>query len=284
VLLKRLEQLTELALANALLLPPIAAEQRTLIEQVCAQLDLPLDKVFPVPGPYPGLQWDPAEGLKDLGALPGSASYDYSTDHQSLDSATLVNSLQSNPSMQFDLNNPADLVPSGSWEVSPSDWPWQLFSDIHLQYDVNGLPIDMNSDTVIRGDDATNTAATSDDEVETNIVPDLAARFGSLSVDAEGRVRFYGSASNQHLFANGSTQREDILSNQDKRREVALALENSQLDREIPEDLEERLLSLFFEWYNTCHSLVDRTLFEASRRQNPKSQSQYCSESLVAAM
>ena len=194
----------------------------------------------------------------------------------------------------FDWPDWTEFPTSEPWGLSPSDWPWQILSGFSSDPSDNyamardpwpqdQLPAVQRQDDLPGGVVESN--ETSEDEVDSDIAPGLAARLGSLHVATDGRLRFYGTASNYH-FLLGSR---DLLPQNDHtfpdtKREAVLALENAKLDREVPVALEDRLLELFFKWHNPCHVTVARPAFEVARAQDRHIQGTFCSQSLIAAM
>jgi len=264
-------------------------DDESLIERVCSSLELPLSKIllfprsqgnlFSPPASNEPLQNGPFVGAPQLGQ------------DETFNPAPAE--VQNDQSIAFDMQSWTGLTTSEPWDASPSDGPWQLFNDFSAfpaAYPVVGRE-PTGADQSVAQISGRNANANeqpvsdlnSDDELETDIVPRLAARFGSLRVDTDGRVRYYGSAANHHFLAS-STRHEEVVDAQEMRREAFIALENAKLDREVPEALEERLLEHFFKWHNPCHLTVDRATFEAARSHGTHGQSTYCSGALVAAM
>lgn len=194
----------------------------------------------------------------------------------------------------FDWVDWTEFPPSEPWELSPSDWPWQILSgftsdpsDNHAMVrdplTLDQLPTVQRLDQLPAGVLESN--ETSEDEVDTDIAPGLAARLGSLHVATDGRLRYYGTASNYHfLLGSRDLPPRNDHTFPDTKREALLALQNAKLDREVLVDLEDRLLDLFFKWHNPCHVTVDRSMFDVARSQDCQSQGTFCSQSLVAAM
>lgn len=202
---------------------------------------------------------------------------------------------QASQTTPFDMVDWSEFPGSEPWELSPSDWPWQILSGFSSDpSDSNAvtreaLALDQLPPAVQHRDDLLSelpeSNETSEDEVDADIVPRLAARLGSLHVAEDGRLRFYGTASNYHfLLGNRDLLPSNEPTIQDTKREALIALENAKLDREVPAALEERLIELFFKWHNPCHITIDRAMFEVARTQDRNGQDTFCSQSLVAAM
>ncbi|KAK5060167.1 hypothetical protein LTR84_010051 [Exophiala bonariae] len=264
VLYRRVETLTDLANQNGISIPPLSGDEQSLLDQICANLELPLDRILP------GMKsseshisrLDPV-ALSDT-PLPGIALLD-----DSLMYTAIPEDCQQNSTMTYDFQTWADFTTIGLWDGSPSDWPWQILNNPIAEMN---LPTELPVSNV-----------SSDDEGDANIVPRLAARFGSLRVSHDGSLRYYGSASNHHFL--GKPVHSDLDDKaHDIERECAIALETAQLDREVPFDLQEHLIDLFFKWHNTSHSTVDRATFESARLQENGGKLGFCSQSLVSVI
>ncbi|KAK5351976.1 hypothetical protein LTS03_003743 [Exophiala xenobiotica] len=290
VLLNRVDELTQHIVENGLVVPPWEASDQTIIEQVCASLEVPMKRIMPLPQSHinfiPQRLPDPLPQLDPCAAIPSDGGI-------STLSQVPQGSLASNTTT-FDWVDWTQFPTSEPWELSPSDWPWQILSGFSSDPSDNHamardpltqdqLPVVQRQDDLLGGMLESN--ETSEDEVDTDIAPGLAARLGSLHVATDGRLRFYGTASNYH-FLLGSR---DLLPRNDHtfpdaKREALLALEHAKLDRDVPIALEDRLLELFFKWHNPCHVTVDRATFKVARTQDRHGQGTFCSQSLVAAM
>lgn len=166
-------------------------------------------------------------------------------------------------------------------EVSGADWPWHVF-DNTLSI-LNG-PVDFGAfdgDTSVIQSEAAPVAArrssiihtenhlshvSSDEEQESDLVQQVSARFGALRIAADGQLRYYGAATNYHLLEGSRHDEEvDIFTT---KQEMLDRLEQAGLSQEIPRDIEEHLIELFFTWHNPVHVNVDRDTFFAARN-NP---------------
>lgn len=185
----------------------------------------------------------------------------------------------------FDMQNWTDFFTAPTWDGSPSDWPWLMLNDFPGAPSFSdGQPLPTPQRSTGAQNEASRSASTSeDDEIEADIVPRLAARFGSLRLGADGQLRYYGTASNYH-FLSGSRHAEYRVDTEDVDRAACTALENAQLEGEAPLTLQNHLIELFFTWHNPSHGIVDRTMFEMARTQDSVNQRAYCSKSLINAM
>ncbi|OQU97220.1 Fungal specific transcription factor domain-containing protein isoform 2 [Cladophialophora immunda] len=267
VLFARVERLTELAVQNNLPLPPLTLADESVLEQICASLELPLRSVLPFP-----------QAQTDLAPLPGSN--DGTENAQFAGGAPIAQDVAFNALPVEGQSDPSMASTCRAGQISPRRIPG---TGVRRTGHGNSSTIFRASPWNVNSNDQLGSDSTSEDELETDIVPRLAARFGSLRVGADGRVRYYGSAANHHFLAN-STRREEMVDAQEMRREALIALENAELDLEVPEALEAHLLDLFFKWHNPGHLTVDRAMFEAARTEGIHGQSTYCSQALIAAM
>lgn len=103
-----------------------------------------------------------------------------------------------------------------------------------------------------------------DDDVDSSLVNQLAARIGSLQVASDGRLRYYGTASNYHLL-EGSRSHKETAEVRATRQEAKRLLEKANLGQEIPLTLQQHLTELFFTWHDPCHSNVDRAMYETAQ-------------------
>ncbi|KAK5049316.1 hypothetical protein LTR84_004245 [Exophiala bonariae] len=277
-------------LKNGLVVPPWQTSEQRIIEQACASLEIPLESIIPIPHNQeigiPSSTPDFASQI-DLSAAIVSNG-DMSTLNQ------IRQDSQASQTTPFDLVDWTEFPSSEPWELSPSDWPWQILSGFSSD-PADGLvipkepliledfPADQRRDDLPSGLPESN--ETSDDDGDTDIAPGLAARLGSLHIAADGRLRFYGTASNYHFLLGN----QDLLPVNDHtfldiRREAVLALEHAKLDREVPLRLEDELIDLFFKWHNPCHATIDQVTFDLARVQDRSGQSTFCSQSLIAAI
>lgn len=264
VLFNRVELLTDLANKNGIPIPPLDDYEQSILEQVCATLELPRERILPQ-----GQAGDPqmsqldSTGTSDT-LLESMAPYD-----DSLVYAAMPVDHQADLNMSYDFQTWADFSTMGPWEESPSDWPWQI---------LNNPTVGMNLPQELPPSNGS-----SDDEGDTSIVPHLAARFGSLCLSHDGSLRYYGTASNHH-FLGKPLHRDLDHKAHDIDQECAIALENALLDQIVPLDLQEHLIDLFFKWHNTSHCTVDRASFEDAHEQEVGQKSAFRSQALVAVM
>ena len=274
----------------------MADDEQRLITQACENLDLDINRVMPPS------QQDPATvpQLISAGTIHNEHINSLATTHtqDGLGMNMLMNTDQVNQSM-LDTQNWTDFSAeqqwdgSQPWDGSPSDWSWQMLNDFSVlpsfNYGVSAESFMPNSNvgaSDIRnsiGEDQPASTGSSDDEADNDMVPGLAARLGSLRVASDGRLRYYGTAANNHFLAS-SSYRGNVFDVQEMQRNASVALENAHLDQEIPTSLRDHFIGLFFQWHNPAHTTVDRQLFEAALPKSGENQGEWCSQSLVAAM
>jgi hypothetical protein len=264
-------------------------QDQRLVERVCDNLGLPPSHILPSTQPDTNLArlQIPCEPLA-TDQIPNISPPQGALETQTL---TANNGpLQQNPLSTQSL---VDFGTSDTWEASPSDWSWQIlnefstFSSMNYALASDSFMIDPTSGANQQGNELHNdqpgSTSTSDDEAEIDIVPRLAARLGGLRPAEDGRLRYYGAASNHHFLGNSSF-RPSGLDVQEMQRSAAIALKNAQLDQEVPSSLQDHFIKLFFTWHNPCHTTVDRAMFATMLAQSPDIQTEYCSPSLIAAM
>lgn len=279
VLFARVAQLCELANHYNLEVPPLEPDDQALLEQVRGSLDLSSDKYTFTPctqsQPDHLDQTTPtSKHQADLVMMPV----------QDGNLACIDLFYGSEPIAGFDISNWSDLTPQ-VWEGSPSDWPWQVLNDFST---FPAFAANSASPTFRSGYGSQNggpgTCDSSDDEGEEGIIPSLAARFGSLQRSSDGRIRYYGTASNHHFLKNSASHRNNFQIQDTQQDAISAALESAQLDQEVPLSLENHLIELFFAWHNPSHWTVDRSTFETARKNVSDNQSDFCSQSLIATM
>lgn len=166
--------------------------------------------------------------------------------------------------------------------VSP-DWPWMaLFTS-----DQDLLPMTVVPDPApaAHTSQPANQSAGSgeDDEVDEELVGQIAARFGSLHVAPDGKLRYFGTPANLHLFNGGKGP---YSSPHATKVDAEQLLRNADLETDIPPDIEQHLLELYFAWHNACNPVVDESMFWALHEQagNQPDSSGYYSDVLRYAM
>ncbi|KAF2716567.1 hypothetical protein K431DRAFT_289305 [Polychaeton citri CBS 116435] len=160
-----------------------------------------------------------------------------------------------------------------SWEdaISP-DWPWTglLAADTGFGQGLGTfLPFaqdELVSSKIGGAPMAVDEENQREDEFELEIVNQVAARFGSLRIATDGKLRYFGTPANANLVGSDRAPRaQDVHARTTEKDNIQL-LHISGLNQVIPSDLEDRLLNRFFAWHNLCHPVVDDSSFWAFRR------------------
>ncbi|KUJ19527.1 uncharacterized protein LY89DRAFT_613222 [Mollisia scopiformis] len=289
VLFGRVAQLTELAIRHNLEIPPLAAEDQSLIDQV--RENLPSSKfLFSAQTPSDPATWQNLDAPLEIDRAP-----DTTASQSQLPSAMMPipngsvrdvsMSCETGSNSTFDMQTWTDLSAPQMWAGSPSDWPWQVLNDFSAfpTFTASQLSPSFHVEAVSRNGEGVDASGSSDDEGEEAMIPHLAARFGSLHRAPDGRLRYYGTLSNHH-FLKSFSQYWSRFEDRDPEKIASVALENARLDQEVPSSLKNHLIELFFEWHNPCHSAVDRPMFETARAHRSDFQSDFCSQSLIATI
>lgn len=184
-------------------------------------------------------------------------------------------SLQADTSLHSNLEQSLDFgeLYSINWEdtVSP-DWDWMNLFPAGMDTLTSAQPFAGLSNTLPRppgrADGLVLPAITDnnhDDEVDPELIGQVAARFGSLHVAPDGKLRYFGTPSNTHLF--GSSYSGPYSSPRSVRIDGAHLLRNADLDRQIDPELETHLIELFFSWHNSCNPVVGKSMYWSAREQ-----------------
>ena len=194
-----------------------------------------------------------------------------------------------NASMPDVGGQPDGAMSFGSWsqdyfdDSTTPDWLWAglLAPEMELSGDPTQFATSWNATVVpnINHDDSQQ-----HDDADPDIVNQIAARFGSLQVAPDGKLRYFGTPANAHVLNNNrlwtpTTQRT-------LKSDGARLLRSAELDLEVEKEFEEHLTKVFFSWHNSCHPVVDEAMYWSSKNQrgdNEKS-SGFSSEVLTNAM
>lgn len=148
--------------------------------------------------------------------------------------------------------------------VSP-DWPWMaLFAS-----DQDLLPMahaSIGADSILAPPQGNGSG--DEDEVDQELVGQIAARFGSLHVAPDGKLRYFGTPANVHLFNN---TRGPYSNTQSVKVDGAQLLQNAELDADVPSDIEQHLVELYFAWHNSCNPVVNEEMYHTLRKQHHQS-------------
>ncbi|KAG9593399.1 hypothetical protein KCU97_g6124, partial [Aureobasidium melanogenum] len=208
---------------------------------------------------------------------------------------------------QVTTQSPGTNIIPGADHISP-DWPFptldnmlnfDLFdpSDLSLQF-LTEPSVDMPHPTRIQQESTSvrqieqtahqqeDSTSNSGDEENTELVNQLSARLGSLRLAPDGKLRYFGTASNLHLVDNQSRSSENFTLHTPSRVNVQRLLEVADLSQTVDIQLEDHLLRLFFTWHNPSSYIVDEEVFYMARQSwfNTGVQNSYYNDVLKDAM
>jgi hypothetical protein len=123
------------------------------------------------------------------------------------------------------------------------------------------------------------------DDADPDIVNQIAARFGSLQLAPDGKLRYFGTPANAHVLNSNRPWAPSSLQRTLK-SDGARLLRSAALDLDVGQDFEEHLTKVYFSWHNSCHPVVDESMYWSSKSQRGESEegSGFCSEVLTNAM
>ncbi|KAH0187527.1 hypothetical protein KCV03_g5612, partial [Aureobasidium melanogenum] len=208
---------------------------------------------------------------------------------------------------QVTTQSPSTNIIPGADHISP-DWPFptldnmlnfDLFdpSDLSLQFltepsvemphpttiQQESTPVRQIEQTAHQQEDSTSNPG---EEENTELVNQLSARLGSLRLAPDGKLRYFGTASNLHLIDNQSKFGENFMLHTPSRINVQRLLEVADLSQTVDIQLEDHLLRLFFTWHNPSSYIVDEEVFYMARQSwfNTGVQNSYYNDVLKDAM
>ncbi|KAI9148115.1 Nitrogen assimilation transcription factor nirA [Paramyrothecium foliicola] len=128
---------------------------------------------------------------------------------------------------------------------------------------------------------ATATSASLNDEQRENISEnELAEMLGSFNLDDGGELRYFGACSNFHLVQHKNAFKD--ASSSTARQEGNEAANRAFGPLDMPRDLRNHLLDLFWSWQNSWQYVVARDIFLADLDANKSTR--FCSPLLLAAI
>lgn len=304
ILADRVVVLTDTLTQHGVAVPQMNSQQEKTLSEICETLKISLPEVRGLNEGYtiphepnePGL----IESEPDITAWQNSVV----SNTQTLSAAT------SQPQGQAaHASGPLLLASDGQDTLSvsdgpltdgtPADWPWHVFeSNAFLLSDSIGNDVFGNNlpnmqhtlDPVISiptsypQEGGSREVQSSDEEHDSDLVHQVSARFGALRISSDGQLRYYGAATNYHLL-EGSRHDEDVELVTTK-QEMLDRLEQAGLNQDVPAELENNLLDLYFAWHNPTHINIDRDTFMAARAEQEPSitGAGYCTDFLINAM
>jgi hypothetical protein len=176
--------------------------------------------------------------------------------------------------LNFDLFDPGDLSLHFLTEP-PLDNPPTLQQEPASASQIEQMPRRQEDSTSDLGD-----------EENTELVDQLSARLGSLRLAPDGKLRYFGTASNLHLTDNQIRSSENFMLQTPSRVNVQSLLEVADLSQVVDIQLEGHLLRLFFTWHNPSSYIVDEDVFYMARQSwfNTGVQNSYYNDVLKDAM
>lgn len=121
------------------------------------------------------------------------------------------------------------------------------------------------------------------DELE-EIVHRLSNRLGSLQIGSDGNVRYYGPTSHFNLLRMPTP--DNLTVHRTVRKDGQDILNRLSLGKDVPRELEEHLINLYFTWQNPSFDVVDRGMYQMAKQQwqDHMEETPYYSEALTNAM
>ena len=117
------------------------------------------------------------------------------------------------------------------------------------------------------------------------LVDQLSDRVGTLHIRPGGHIRFYGSTSNFNLLESPAS---DVSMNVHRtiRNDGAEHLHRLGVNKEVPSEIEDHLMNLYFTWQDPSFHAVDRQMFEDAKVLwcDKREETSYYSEALRNAM
>jgi hypothetical protein len=184
--------------------------------------------------------------------------------------------------------------------ISPQYWGWNPVEGQGPTFDVNYsrqlpsvLPTTSPDTSAVHGtfnDQLTETYLPAledtddDDESVEELVDQLSDRIGTMQIGPNGQMRFYGPTSNFTLMDMPST--DPLHVHRSIRNDGQVYLDRLEVGGEVPPALEDHLINLYFTWQDPFFHIVDRDMYEASKKKwhEDTQDTPYFSEALRNAM
>lgn len=269
---------------------------------------LPSKETTSTPKPSQTTQVDPSASVENDSAFVSIASTDTPVSNQYYQpDFNNVTGIMPGIQNQVSTQSPGTNIVPGADHISP-DWPFptldnmlsfDLFdpSNLSLQF-LNEPPIDVSQPSTLQPESTPlrqieqtahqqeDSTSNSGDEENTELVNQLSARLGSLRLAPDGKLRYFGTASNLHLIDNQNKSGENFMLHTPSRVNIQRLLEVADLSQEVDIQLEDHLLRLFFTWHNPSSYIVDEEVFYMARQSwfNTGVQNSYYNDVLKDAM
>jgi hypothetical protein len=185
-------------------------------------------------------------------------------------------------------SNLDDAMSFGDWsqgffdDGTTPDWLWagMLAPNIDISSHQPQLLPPLNLTTAQNPEESHNY-----DDADPDIVNQISARFGTLQLAPDGKLRYFGTPANAHvLYSNRvwSAPSSQKLPRTDSSR----LLRSAELDLQVAQDFKDHLINIFFSWHNSCHPVVDEAMYwsASNQQEGNEERSGFCSEVLTNAM
>lgn len=293
ILSERVSVLTETLISHGVPVPPMDSQQEVTLNDICDTLKIPLPTIQK--------QDDPAGLQSTEVTIPVISDTSVPVNTEVLPETHFQQSTDIIPTQDFvvptnDNQDCLSLSNSHPTDGSPADWPWHMFESnaflLSGPLDFGGFDGDFSqrdldaiaplTSTWLPTGGQTNNGS-SDDE-DSDLAHQVSTRFGALRIASDGQLRYYGAATNFHLLEG--SRHDEVVDIFTTKQEVMDRLEQAGLNQEIPSDIEEHLIGLYFAWHNPHHLTVDQETFFAARANKSRSviEAGYVSDVLINAM
>lgn len=120
------------------------------------------------------------------------------------------------------------------------------------------LGLSISFPTIISGDD-------SDAESTEELVDRLSERVGSLQIGSDGQIRYYGPTSNFNLVQMPAP--DNMTVHRTVRNDGQEYLDRLDIGKDVPNDIEDHLVNLYFTWQDPASHVVQREMYEKAKVQ-----------------
>jgi hypothetical protein len=152
-----------------------------------------------------------------------------------------------------------------------------------------GLPVNLSSPSQHSGIGQTEDGhqfddAASDSDGTEELVNQLSARMGALQFGPDGQFRYYGPTSNFNLLEMPVP--DNLTIHRTLRNDGQEQLQRLGIGKDVPMDIEEHLIKLYFTWHDPTLHVVDRDMYEQAKKKwrIHTEDTTYYSEALTNAM
>ncbi|KAK2594020.1 hypothetical protein QQS21_008282 [Conoideocrella luteorostrata] len=286
LLCDRIDQLGRFIRENAHEPPAMDVDKHNLLRKALGHLRLldavPSEITVMQPGKsQPEHQHEMALDLNNF-VMPDPKALTYQTTTGPIDGLSLVQGTDGSPAGQTGLNNFSDLNDLGAVFNDPPgnlyvNWGWSN-DDLNLltmhksPRDTSDIPpqesiFDQVETGNIPGSETTGLLQKKNEHVDAEdteiLVSQLADRIGSLRIGPGGQVLYDGVTSNFNLVDMGAP--DDFTVHRTVRHDGPIYLEQLNMGKSVPQDLEDHLSNLYFAWQDPAFHVVKRDIFEKAK-------------------